>query len=337
MNATPQTADVAEVLKHSPVFDGHNDLPWALRQRYDYDIASARLSTGNQELHTDLPSLRRGGVGAQFWSVYVPSSLSEPEAVAATLEQIDCVYRLAEAFGDDLQIATSAAETEAALAGGKIASLLGMEGGHSIAESLAVLRMMRRLGCTYMTLTHNDNTSWAASATGEPVNYGLTVFGREVVKEMNRIGMLVDLSHVHQNTMRDALEVSTVPVIFSHSSCRAVHDHPRNVPDEILTRLRDNGGVQMVTFVPKFITADGQNAGIDDVVAHLEHARQVAGVDHIGLGGDYDGVPATPAGLERVDGYPQLLQALAHRGWSAEDLGKLTSGNIRRVLHDAGV
>lgn len=328
---------LAQVLGDAPVFDGHNDLPWALREKWNYDIHAASVGEGNTELHTDIPSLRRGGVGGQFWSVYVPSSLSEPEAVAATLEQIDCVYRLAAAFPADLQLAVTAAEVDQARAAGRIASLLGAEGGHSIAGSLAVLRMLRRLGVSYMTLTHNDNTAWAASATGEPVNYGLTRFGREVVAEMNRIGMLVDLSHVHEQTMHDALDATTMPVIFSHSSCRAVHDHPRNVPDEVLQRLRDNGGVQMVTFVPKFISSQPEQAGIDDVVAHLEHAREVAGIDHIGLGGDYDGVPAGPKGLERVSEYPALLSALVERGWSNQDLAKLTWENTVRVLHDAGV
>lgn len=328
---------VREVLAHAPVFDGHNDLPWALRENWDYDIARAQLGSGNPQLHTDIPALRAGGVGAQFWSVYVPSSLDEPAAVAATLEQIDCVYRLVETFPDDLQLATCAAEVDAALKTGRVASLLGAEGGHSIAESLAVLRMLRRLGVTYMTLTHNDNTSWAASATGEPSTHGLTEFGREVVREMNRIGMLVDLSHVHEQTMRDALDTSTVPVIFSHSSCRGVHEHPRNVPDAVLARLADNGGVQMITFVPKFISPEPDTAGIDDVVAHLEHAREVAGVDHIGLGGDFDGIPQGPAGLRRVSDYPALLSALAERTWSAADLAKLTSQNAVRVLHEAGV
>ncbi|WP_120003107.1 dipeptidase [Nesterenkonia muleiensis] len=327
----------AEVLAHAPVLDGHNDLPWALRENWNYDIAQARLDTGNSALHTDIPALRAGGVGAQFWSVYVSSSLEKSAAVAATLEQIDCVHRLIAAFPEDLQLATSAADVDTALRTGRIASLLGAEGGHSIAESLAVLRMLRRLGVTYMTLTHNDNTSWAASATGEPTEGGLTDFGREVVTEMNRIGMLVDLSHVHEQTMQDALDTSTVPVIFSHSSCRGVHEHPRNVPDTVLERLSANGGIQMLTFVPRFLSSEPQTAGIDDVVAHIEHAREVAGVNHIGLGGDFDGIPEGPAGLRRVSDYPAMLTALAERNWSAADLAKLTSQNAVRVLHDAGV
>ncbi|MEH0058701.1 dipeptidase [Auritidibacter ignavus] len=333
MSTSAQT--VADVLQHAPVWDGHNDLAIALRARYGYSVTEAGLAEGNTSLHTDIPSLRAGGVGAQFWSVFVPSSLREPEAVTATLEQIDCIYRLVDQFPDVFAIADSVDGVRAAWQQGKIASLLGMEGGHSINESLGVLRMMRRLGVTYLTLTHNDNTSWAASATGDPVDYGLTEFGRDVVAEMNRIGMLVDLSHVASQTMRDALAVSTKPVIFSHSSCQSVYDHPRNVPDDVLGQLATNGGVQMVTFVPGFITADEDQAGIDDVVAHLEHAREVAGIDHIGLGGDYDGIPTGPKGLERVDGYPRLLQALVDKGWSPSDLAALTSGNILRVLGDA--
>lgn len=330
-------SSVEDVLAEAPVFDGHNDLPWALRTKYSYNLEAAQLHEVNSALHTDLPSLRAGGVGAQFWSLYVPSNMSPHAAVSATLEQIDCVYQLTEAFSDQLRLATTLAETEEALRSGKIASLLGIEGGHSIDESLGTLRMMRRLGVSYMTLTHNHNTSWAASATGEPVDYGLTEFGRGVVAEMNRIGMLVDLSHVHERTMQDSLEATAAPVIFSHSSCRGVYDHPRNVPDSILTHMADNGGVQMITFVPRFLREDAAAASIDDVVAHIEHAREVAGVDHIGIGGDFDGVPQGPHGLRRVSDYPALLLALTDRGWSKPELCKFTSGNILRVLHDAGV
>lgn len=329
----------------APVFDGHNDLPFALRERYGYDIESAHLTEGNSDLHTDLPALRAGTVGAQFWSVYVPSTLKSTDAVVATLEQIDCVHRLVESFPGDLALAVTADDIREAWESGKIASLMGVEGGHSIAESLGTLRMMRRMGVAYMTLTHNDNTPWAASATGEAVEHGLTDFGRAVVREMNRIGMLVDLSHVHAHTMHDALDTSTKPVVFSHSSCRAVTDHPRNVPDDVLERLPDNGGVQMITFVPKFINAAAaaepenselaDRAGLDDVVAHVEHAREVMGVDHIGLGGDFDGIPSGPQGLKRVSDYPNLVKALRNRGWSDTELSKLTSGNALRVLEEA--
>ena len=373
---TEGPADVAAVLREHPVFDGHNDLPWELRERFAH-VPDAALAVGNPTLHTDVPRLRAGGVGAQFWSVYVPSALPEAQAVVATLEQLDVVHRLVDAHPDVFRWTPSAAQVRAAIADGLIASLPGAEGGHSTASSLGVLRQLRRAGVAYMTLTHNDNTAWAASATGEPVEHGLTGFGREVVAEMNRIGMLVDLSHVHEATMHDALDVSTRPVVFSHSSCRAVTEHPRNVPDAVLERLPGNGGVLMLTFVPAFVSqacaehrdaaareqerlglsgwpyaphgeaaalggyADWlrrhprPQAGIADVVAHLEHAREVVGPDHLGLGGDYDGTDALPVGLEDVAGYPRLLEALAGRGWSARDLGALTSGNVLRVLEQA--
>ncbi|MGI4895768.1 MAG: dipeptidase [Janthinobacterium lividum] len=368
--------DITAVLREHPVFDGHNDLPWALRDAFD-QVPDAHLQTGQPALQTDVPRLRAGGVGAQFWSVYVPSSLPEPQAAVATFEQIDVVHRVLEAHPEVFRWTPTAADVRAAIAAGLIASLPGAEGGHSIASSLGVLRALRRAGVAYLTLTHNDNTAWAASATGEPVDFGLTGFGREVVAEMNRIGMLVDLSHVHERTMHDALDVSTRPVIFSHSCCRAVTDHPRNVPDGVLERLRANGGVLMLAFVPGFVSqscadhraaaaeeqlrlgltgwpylpegdADARTgfqswlerhprpaANIADVVAHVEHARDVVGPDHLGLGGDYDGTDELPRGLEDVAGYPRLLQALAERGWSATDLGALTSGNVLRVLEEA--
>lgn len=372
---------VSSVLSTAPVFDGHNDLPLQLRNRYSYDVGAAKLDTGNPSLHADIPSMRRGGVGAQFWSVYVPSDMPPAEAVVATLEQVDCVYRLIDTFSQDLQLAVKAQDVQQAVDAGRIASLLGMEGGHSIDSSLGTLRMMRRLGVRYMTLTHNDNTPWAASATGEPVDYGLTAFGVRVVKEMNRIGMMVDLSHVHARTMHHALDVSTYPVIFSHSSCYSVTAHPRNVPDDVLTRLADNGGVQMLTFVPWFINVGAAahredlvrrrrelglparthpsivaggpkhaaaetefkawlhdnpepRATIDDVVAHIEYAREVVGIDHIGLGSDFDGLDTGPVGLERTTDYPRLLESLVAKGWGRRDLEKLTSKNIMRVLND---
>ncbi|WP_223881260.1 dipeptidase [Nesterenkonia ebinurensis] len=325
---------VQKVLSEAPVLDGHNDLPMVLGNEYGYDIGEACLDSGNPSIHTDLPSLRAGGVGGQFWSVYVPSHQPESQAAVQVLEQIDCVHRLVGQFPTELQLAQTATDIQTAWKGNRIASLMGAEGGHSIAGSLAVLRMFRALGVTYMTLTHNDNTAWAASATGAPVDYGLTEFGREVVAEMNRIGMLADLSHVHERTMHDALDVSCRPVIFSHSCCRAVTDHPRNVPDGVLSRLSANGGVLMLSFVPSFLTTNNE-ATVEDVVAHVEHARQVAGIEHIGLGGDYDGVPAGPSGMERVNSYPVLLRALAERGWSEQELAKLTSGNILRVITEA--
>jgi len=359
------------------VVDGHNDLPWAIRQvgltprRGIYDFTTVDVAEPQPQLHTDLPRLHAGGVGAQFWSVFVPCSLTGATAVTATCEQIDAVYAMVERYADDLVLVTSADGLDAVLSGdGPIGSLLGAEGGHCIDNSLGVLRTFYRLGVRYLTLTHNENTDWADSATDEPRHGGLTAFGRAVVAEMNRLGMLVDLSHVAATTMQDALDVTAAPVIFSHSSARAVCEHPRNVPDDVLARLPDNGGVCMITFVPYFVNPDAYawslevreaalaagidprdltafdafhteyptpspRAGVDDVVAHLEHAREVAGIAHLGLGGDYDGVPATPLGLEDVSGYPRLLEALRSRHWSDDDLRKLTSGNLRRVLHDA--
>lgn len=384
-------ADVARVLRTMPVIDGHNDLPYALRAGYGYGVEG--LDTGLADLHTDLPRLRAGGVGAQFWSVYVPSDLPEPEAVAATMEQVDAVYRMAAAYPRDLAIAYSADDVARAIGAGQIASLIGIEGGHSLATSLGVLRAFARLGVRYVTLTHNNNTSWADSAVEEPAVGGLNDMGRAIVREMQRIGVLVDLSHVAPVTMHAALDVAVAPVIFSHSSARAVTEHPRNVPDDVLTRLPGNGGVVQVTFVPQFISDEviawagaaaaerirlglppeepgwcrapwpGESAAdaaaanpdvtaapaelapwlaanprpaatIAQVVRHIEHVRDVAGVDHIGLGGDYDGCDVLPAGLEDVSGYPRLLAALADRGWSEPELEKLTGRNVLRVLSE---
>jgi membrane dipeptidase len=363
------------LLRATPVADGHNDLPWALRAIAGPDpvaaVAATDLRTAQPTLHTDIPRLRQGGVGLQFWSVFVPCQPGGHESVTTVLEQIEVVYQLVERYPDVFALASTADEAEAAVRDGRIASLLGAEGGHSIAESLGVLRILRRLGVRYMTLTHNFNTPWADSATDEPIAGGLTGFGRDVVREMNRIGMLVDLSHVAATTMRDAIAVSTAPIVFTHSSCRAVNDHPRNVPDDVLAKLSGNGGVCMITFVPRFVspalsewddrlrdamtaagldhrevdirekfaeTWDGPakpNATLDEVVAHFEHAREVAGIDHIGVGGDYDGVGSLPDGLEDVSKYPALFGALLDRGWSEGDLAKLASRNILRVLRAA--
>ncbi len=354
------------------MIDGHNDLPWAMRTLCDYDFDVVHLNERQPRLHTDIGRLREGGVTGQFWSVFVPSTLPGGTAVSQTLEQIEFVYRLVERYPDDFALATSVAEVEAARSQKRIASLLGMEGGHSINESIGVLRMMYELGCRYMTLTHNDNTPWADSATDTPVLGGLNAFGKQVVREMNRLGMLVDLSHVSADVMRQAIAVSRRPVMFSHSSARAVCDVPRNVPDDVLVSLTVNGGLCMVTFVADFVSpkvsawfgetravmveagGDPRNipqvdkflreyvvknpppkATIDDVIAHIEHVRDVAGVDHIGIGGDYDGCMFLPVGLEDVSGYPRLFSALSDRGWSAGDLDKLRANNVLRVLHDA--
>ncbi|MER5517804.1 dipeptidase [Streptomyces sp. NPDC002763] len=361
--------EARSLLREFPVVDGHNDLPYALREQVRYDL-DARDIAGHQNahLHTDIPRLREGGVGAQFWSVYVRSDL--PGAVPATLEQIDCVRQLIARYPADLRAALTAADMEAARAEGRIASLMGAEGGHSIDNSLGTLRGLYELGVRYMTLTHNDNNDWADSATDEPNVGGLSAFGREVVREMNRLGMLVDLSHVAATTMRAALDTTTAPVVFSHSSARAVCDHPRNIPDDVLERLPANGGVAMVTFVPKFVlqAAVDWTAAADDnmrahgfhhldttedamkihrafeeshprpvattatVADHLDHMRETAGIDHIGIGGDYDGTAFTPDGLNDVSGYPNLIAELLDRGWSRPDLAKLTWQNAVRVL-----
>jgi membrane dipeptidase len=449
------------------VIDGHNDLPAELRCRAGYSVAG--LDRPSPAYQTDLPRLRAGNVAAQFWSAWVPCHLTEPEAVVATLEQIDAIYRLIAAYPAHLRFARRAADVETAIAQGLIASLIGVEGGHQIARSAAVLRMYARLGVRYLTLTHARNTAWADSATDKPQVGGLTDEGRAVVAECERLGILVDLSHVAASTMRDALAVATVPVIFSHSSARAVTDHPRNVPDNVLAQLPTNGGVCMVTFVPDFVSQayhdwqleaepilaaegvrhqfgsswapaprpgesptavmarwaaeqpgtppsesglaepgqggpslaksgrgvsdrdepgphqpggdstspdlfDPDPAGpntastspnaastspnaasggdfaralaryqaahpappvtVIDVADHVDHIRDLIGVDHIGLGGDYDGIPAQPQGLADVSTYPNLLDELARRGWSASDLAALTGRNILRVLHD---
>ncbi|MEW2488050.1 dipeptidase [Streptomyces sp. NPDC048411] len=367
-------AQAAELLAEYPVVDGHNDLPWALREQVGYDLDARDLATDQSaHLHTDIGRMRAGGVGAQFWSVYVRSDMAGEDAVSATLEQIDVVTELLDRYPADLRRALTADDMETARAEGRIASLMGAEGGHSINNSLGTLRALHALGVRYMTLTHNDNIAWADSATDEPGVGGLSPFGHEVVREMNRTGMLVDLSHVAATTMRDALATSTAPVMFSHSSSRAVCDHPRNIPDDVLAQLPANGGIAMATFVPKFVlpeavawtraadenmrahglhhldtTAQAMKihaafeaanprpmATVGTIADHLDHMREVAGIDHIGIGGDYDGTAFLPAGLEDVSGYPNLIAELLGRGWSAADLAKLTWRNAVRVLRDA--
>lgn len=363
-----------ELLAEHPVVDGHNDLPWALREQVNYDLDARDIATDQSaHLHTDIPRLRAGGVGAQFWSVYVRSDMAGGDAVSATLEQIDAVAELLARHPADLRRALTADDMEAARAEGRIASLMGAEGGHSINNSLGTLRALHALGVRYMTLTHNDNIAWADSATDDPGVGGLSPFGHEVVREMNRTGMLVDLSHVAATTMRDALRTSTAPVMFSHSSARAICDHPRNIPDDVLAQLPANGGIAMATFVPKFVlpeavawtqsadenmraqglhhldtTERGMKihaafeaanprpmATVATIADHLDHMREVAGIDHIGIGGDYDGTAFLPQGLEDVAGYPNLIAELLGRGWSAADLAKLTWHNAVRVLRAA--
>ena len=362
------------MLRNAPVVDGHNDLPWALRTRvrYDLDAIDIGVDQSSTGLHTDIPRLRQGGDGAQFWSVFVPSTLPGATAVTATMEQIDAVRLMAARYPSDLTLAVSADDMDRAREAGTVASLVGMEGGHSIDGSLGALRMMHALGARYMTLTHFKNTPWADSATDEPAVGGLSAFGHEVVRECNRLGVMADLSHVADTTMHATLDTSTAPAFFSHSSARALCGHERNVPDDVLVRVRDTNGIVMVTFVPGFLTEEcrvwidallneerriaaeqGDETPVSrehrqvwleanprppcdvrDVANHVEHVREVAGVDHVGLGGDFDGVAAVPDGLSGVDGYPALLEELADRGWSDAELGKLTWHNAIRVIRD---
>jgi membrane dipeptidase len=357
-----------------PLIDGHNDYPWALRELdAGRDFAKADISGSVPALHTDIPRLRQGGVGAQFWSVYVPSSMQGREAVRATLEQIDIVHRMTERWPQTFTLVRTAAEIERVFRSRRIASLIGMEGGHSIDNSLATLRMMHALGAGYMTLTHSANVPWADAATDTPVLGGLSRFGEEVVREMNRLGMLVDLSHVSPDTMEDAIRVSEAPVIFSHSSAKALCDVPRNVPDNVLQMLPNNGGVVMITFVPGFISqavadhgarlAEAQQsfraqfpnneayvaaalerwraehpeprATLAQVADHIDHVRKVAGIDHIGLGGDFDGISTVIEGLEDVSTYPDLTAELIRRGYTDEDIRKILGRNILRVMRRA--
>jgi membrane dipeptidase len=386
--AAPSDTDyhsrVVHVLKQTPLIDGHNDLPWEIRERFksrlsDIDLASdtSRLPAppDSPPLMTDIPRLRAGMVGGQFWSVWVPVEIKGPEAVQTTIEQIDLVKRIAAKYPSDFEIAYTAADVRRIHKAGKIASMIGIEGGNQINESLPVLRQMYDLGARYMTLTHVLDTRWADAATDAPVHHGLTDFGKEVVREMNRLGMLVDLSHVSPDTMRAALAVTVAPVIFSHSSARAIVDHPRDVPDDILSQVAANGGVVMVNFNPGYVSAernqwdadraaesaryssppygglyigqpDRAKAALDQwerdhpkpvttlaqVADHIDHIRKIAGVDHVGLGSDFDGIPEGPRGLTGVDDYPALLEELMRRGWSDTDVAKIAGENVLRVM-----
>jgi len=375
---------VDQVLLQTPLIDGHNDLPWEIRERFKSDVAVVGLAAdtrhlpleaGQAALMTDIPRLRAGHVGAQFWSVWIPVGTPGFEAVQMTLEQIDLVKRMSAQYPADFAMAYTAADIRHIHKSHKIASLIGIEGGHQINDSLAVLRQMYDAGARYMTLTHSSNTSWADSATDSPVHHGLTPFGVEVVKEMNRIGMLVDLSHVSAETMKAALAVSQAPIIFSHSSARALDDHPRNVPDDVLRDVAANGGIVMVNFAPPYVSPARNHWEADhaaertrfnsppfaglyigqperakvalaeweaqhpmpvttlaQVADHIEHIRQVAGVDHVGIGSDFDGIPDAPVGLEGVDRYPALLEELMRRGWSDADIAKLAGENLLRTL-----
>ncbi|HYD05979.1 MAG TPA: dipeptidase [Reyranella sp.] len=380
--AAPRTPEqVAEAaLRAAPVWDGHNDAPEQLRDRregilagFDFEDTGDTKTETKAAMQTDLARLRQGRVGAQFWSVWVEAELPEPEAVRQTIEQIDTVKRLVAANPGRLQLATSSAEVERAWKAGKIASLIGMEGGGSIGGSLAVLRQMHALGARYMTLTHSKTLAWADSATDAPRHDGLTGFGRDVVREMQRIGMLVDLSHVSEATMLDALEVARAPVIFSHSSARAIDGHPRNVPDSALDRLKGNGGIVMVTAVSGFVSPaarewnaakageearlkslnpgspDAVKAGLDAWIAvnpkpaatlsqladHIDFIAKRIGVEHVGIGGDFDGTSELPQGFGDVADYPALFAELARRGYSQADLEKIASRNMMRVVRAA--
>ena len=377
-------ARLVHVLKETPLIDGHNDLPWEIRERFKGRLSAIDLSSDTSKLPlrpddaplmTDIPRLRAGMVGGQFWSVWVPVDIKGPEAVQTTIEQIDLVKRMAAKYPSVFEIAYTAADVRRIHKAGRIASMIGIEGGHQINESLAVLRQMYDLGARYMTLTHVLDTRWADAATDAPVHHGLTPFGEEVVREMNRLGMLVDLSHVSPDTMRTALRVTAAPVIFSHSSARAIVDHPRDVPDDILKLVAANGGVVMVNFNPGYVSAarnqwdadraaelaryssppygglyigqpDRAKAALEQwerahpkpvttlaqVADHVDHVREVAGIDHVGLGSDFDGIPEGPQGLGAVDRYPALLEELMRRGWTDADIAKVAGENVLRVM-----
>lgn len=337
------TEEAMDVHFSGLLFDGHNDLPWAIRERGNSSFDKIDISKPTPGFHTDIGRLQMGGVKAQFWSVFVPASTDlTGNALLTTLEQIQLVHDMCERYPDVFEMADTAADVERIAKEGKIASMIGVEGGHSIQNSLQALRELYDRGARYMTLTHSKTLAWADSATDEAKNGGLSPFGREVVREMNRLGMLVDLSHVSVDCMRDALEVSQAPIIFSHSSARALADHPRNVPDEILKLTAENGGVVMVTFVSGYVVAKDkleENPNLRGthrtVCDHIEHVIKVAGIDHVGLGSDYDGVTRLPAGLQDVGCYPNITQELTDRGYSKEDIHKLLGGNVLRVLKEA--
>ena len=321
--------------KQVPLIDGHNDYPWALREHNaERDINRLDIRAPQPNIHTDIPRLRAGGVGGQFWSVYVPTSMQGQTAVRATLEQVDVVHRMMRKYSDTFELAFTADDVERIFKAGRIASLIGMEGGHSIDNSIATLRMFHGLGARYMTLTHGTNIPWADSGTDTAKVGGLSKFGEEVVREMNRLGMLVDLSHTSPGTMEDAIRVSEAPVIFSHSNARALREHGRNVPDNVLRMLPGNGGVVMATFVPGFLTSEPK-ATLAHVADHMDHIRKVAGADHVGIGGDFDGITTVPAGLEDVSKYPGLTAELLRRGWSEDDVRKALGLNVLRAMRRA--
>ena len=376
------SARVEHVLAETPVIDGHNDLPWEIRTKFG-NVGNLDLAADTSNLHgkdgsdvhlmTDIPRLRKGHVGAQFWSVWIPASVTGPEAVQMTLEQIDIVRNMVAKYPKDFEMASTADDIQRIEKAGRIASLIGVEGGHQIDNSLAVLREYYALGARYMTLTHFKNTDWADSATDKPEHHGLTAFGRAVVHEMNRLGMLVDLSHVSPDTMKAALETTQAPVMFSHSSARALDDHPRDVPDDVLRMVKQNHGIVMANFYPAFVSQaaaswDAARAGasakfdalyvgqpdrakaamdkwrkehpqpqatIAQVADHIDHIRKIAGVESVGIGSDFDGIEVTPVGLDGVDKYPALFEELARRGWTEDELADLAGRNLLRVMREA--
>ena len=367
------TDKALDLHKSALLVDGHNDLPWELRRKADSSFRNIDLTRPQPKFHTDLPRLKQGGVGAQFWSAYVPvSTAKQGTAVTTTLEQIDVIHRMVRQYPDQLEMAYGTDDIVRVRKAGKIASLIGIEGGHSIDNSLGALRMFHRLGVRYMTLTHSESLDWADSATDKPRANGLTPFGEDVVREMNALGMLVDLSHVSPDTMRAALKVTKAPVIFSHSSARGVADHPRNVPDDVLPLVKANGGVVMVNFYSGFLVPEGARvmrqmfevarelktkypdekqfeealrvwvkerdypAGtVHTIVDHIDHIVKHTGIDHVGLGSDFDGVTKLPVGMEDVSKYPYITQELLNRGYSPEDVKKVLGGNLMRVFREA--
>jgi membrane dipeptidase len=362
---------VRDLLHQAPLIDGHNDLLWALREaREKGDVLDPAVPC--PQLHTDLPRLEAGAVGGQFWSVFVPSDIPADQAVTQTLEQIDALFELIRRNPERLELARTADDVERIAAAGKVASMIGVEGGHSIGDSLGTLRILASFGAGYLTLTHNDDTAWADSATGERAHGGLTRFGEGVVRELNRCGMLVDISHTSDDTMRSAVAISEAPVVFSHSNARSLCDVPRNVPDDVLELAGRSGTVIQATFVPWFLTREGAEANaagwdelrrlreefpddreavekamaawfasqpvprssLSDVADHIDHIREVAGIDATGVGSDFDGVEAVPDGLEDVSRYPALFEELRDRGYSDEDLGKVAGRNVLRVMRE---
>jgi membrane dipeptidase len=370
----PPISERARTLHESAILiDGHNDLPWVVRSKAAFSFDKHDIARRLDHDHTDIPRLREGGVKGQFWSVYVPADLAKKGGAGrATMEQIDIVYRMVERYPDTFEMAYTAGDIERIGKAGKIASLIGIEGGHSIENSLGSLRMFYRLGARYMTLTHSDNLDWADSATDEPKHGGLTPFGEEVVREMNRLGMLVDISHISADTMRHVLRIAEAPVIASHSSAYAIAPHPRNVPDDVLRLVAKNGGVIMVNFYSGFVDPDAAKmlaenravyrelrekysdaaefqkalddwrkshklprGSLDQVLDHIDHIAKVAGVDHVGIGSDFDGINSAPVGLEDVSTYPRITQGLLDRGYSDQAVRKILGGNLLRAFRRA--